>query len=422
MFMSGSSVIMSRTNNPTNFWQGSASALVDTDPIDINSTVESSQMFSVLEHNKDLVAFSAKAQHVVFGRTAITPANAALVMTTKFESEQSAKPVGSGKNVFFAYNFGRYTGIREFFAEGASDSNDSRPITQHVNRYLLGKAKLLTSSANYDMLLVHTDAVQTDFYVYQYIWEEQRKIQSAWSTWRFENDIVYSFFDEDILYYVQRRGTDYYLLRMSLDVQDGDGVGYPVYLDQRFDVFDCYSSFALPFAYLASADLVCVQGTNCPTPGMPVNIQSIVGNVVTLKNNMLGGDLIVGTRYQSRYQPTMPAMKDQAGVVIGTSKIRAKSFIVSLDNTGEITGRLLSKYGDGEPITYNARIVGSIDNVIGEQPLSDGYFTMPFRQNVNDAEIELSSDSHLPMGLADIEYVGQYVKRGRRIANQGGKQ
>ena len=428
VFLSGSNVIMSRTNKATNFWQGSGAALVDTDPIDINSTVESSQMLAAVQYNKDLAVFSPKAQFVVFGRTAITPANASLVLTTKFESELQAHPVGAGRNVFFASNFGRYTGVREFFAESTSDANDSRPVTQHANRYLVGKAKLLTASANYEMLLTHTDSVQTDVYAYQYIWADDKKIQSAWSTWKFENNIVYSFFDEDIVYLVQRVGTDHYLLRMPLDVQDSsDDIGYPVYLDQRFDVLNCFTQFALPFSYLATAGLVCVQGANCPTPGLAVNIDSVVnvpgtGYVVTLKKNMLGGDIVVGTRYSSRYMPTMPSVKDQNGVVLGTSKMRARAFLVSLDQTGEINGRVRSKYGDGEEVKFNARVVGDVEDVVGEQPLSDEQFVMPFRQNVNDAEIELYTDSHLPMTLADIEYVGQYSKRGRRIANQGGKQ
>ena len=422
VFLSGSNVVMSRTNKPTNFWQGSASALADTDPIDINSTVESSVMLAAVPFNKDLAVFSPKGQFVVFGRTALTPANAKLVLTTSFENELQAKPVAAGKNVFFASNFGRFTGVREFFAESTSDNNDSRPITQHVNKYLIGKATRLTASANYETLLTHTDNTQTDLYTYQYIWSDDKKIQSAWSTWIFKHDIVYSFFDEDVVYLVQKIGTDYYLLRMPFDVQDSDGVGYPIFLDQRFDVFDCYQSFELPFDFLADEELVCVQGENCPTPGLTVNIESIVAGVVTLKKNMLGGDIVVGVRYKSRYKPTMPVVKDQDGVAIGGAKLRARSFVVALEDTGEINGIVRSKYGDGPEVSFNARLIGDVDNVIGEQPLSSGQFIMPFRQDVKDAEIELYTDSHLPMTLADIEYLGQYTKRGRRIANTGGKQ
>jgi hypothetical protein len=427
VFLSGSNVVMSRTNRPTNFWQGSASALADSDPIDINSTVESSQMLACVQFNKDLAVFTPKSQHVVFGRSALTPANAALVLTTHFEAELGAHPVGAGRTVFFASNFGRFTGIREFFSESSADRDDSRPVTQHVNRYLVGKAKRLTASSNYETLLVHTDALQADIYLYQYIWSDEKKLQSAWSTWKFKNDIVFSFFEEDMLYLVQKVNTDYYLLRLPLDVQDSDGVGYPVYLDQRFDVFGCSDSFILPYSFLKDDELVVVQGEGCPTPGLTASVVSVVdvpgtGVVVTLKRDMNGGNVIVGTRYKSRYMPTMPSVKDQAGVVIGTASLRVKSFIVTLDDTGHIVGVTRSKYGDSPEIEYNARVVGDFDNTVGEQPLSNEKFTMPFRHDVTDAEIELFTDSHLPMTFADIEYIGQYSKRGRRIANSNGDQ
>jgi hypothetical protein len=387
-------------------------------------------MLTAVQYNKDLALFTPKAQHVAFGRTALTPSNAVLVMTTKFESEPGAHPVSAGRNVFFATNFGRYTGIREFFSESVSAIEDSRPITQHVNQYIVGKTHRLTASANYEMLLTHTDNSQTDVYVYQYIWADgNKKVQSSWHTWKFEHNIVHSFFDEDVLYLVQNIGTDYYLLRMPLDVQDSAGVGYPVYLDQRFDVFDCEQSFVLPFDYLhtsGTSGIVCVQGEGCPNPGLRIAVTSVVnvpgtGYVVTLKKDMLGGAIVVGTKYLSRYMPTMPSVKDQLGIVMGTAKTVAKSFNISLDDTGYIAGKVTSAYGVDTNVAFNGRVVGAVDNVVGEQPLSNSKFTLPFRQDVNKAEIELYSDSHLPMTLSDIEYVGQYTKRGRRIANTGGR-
>lgn len=422
VFLSGSNVIMSRTNKLINFWRGSASALADTDVIDINSTVNSSQMLAAVKFNKDLAVFTPKAQFVVFGRTALTPANAGLVLTTEFENEPQAHPVGAGRNVFFASIFGAYTGIREFYSESASDQEDSRPVTQHVNKYIVGKATKLTASATYDTLLVHTDTGQTDLYIYQYIWSDGKKVQSSWSTYKFSQTIVHSFFDADVVYLVQKIGNDYYLLRMRLDVQASEGVDYAVTLDQRFDVFECHTSFTLPYAYLATEQLVAVQGTGCPTPGLSVGIKSIVGNVVTLKKDMQGGNIVVGTRFMSRYMPTMPSVKDANGVVIGTAKMTARAFLISMYDTGHIVGRARTRWGDGDPVAFNARIVGDIDDTVGEQPLSNDKFTMPFRYKVNEAELELYTDSHLPMGLEDIEYVGQYNKRGRRIANQGGRQ
>ncbi|QPC44933.1 hypothetical protein HW532_20870 [Kaustia mangrovi] len=421
-FVAGSSFIASRTDKLTNFFFGSISAQADTDPIDIKSKVENSTIENIVEYNKDLVMFSSKGQFLMPGRTAATPANAALSLTSSFEANMNAQPVVAGANVYFATDFGKYTGIREFFAEGASEINDSRPITSHVKNYIDGHVVHMSTSSNYETLLVTSDGDLHKLYVYQFIWADKEKVQSAWHHWTLPNEAVYHFFDDEFVYIVQKDGDTYYLTRLSLDLHDETGVGYPIYLDDRFDVFDMYDAFQLPYDYMSGSDLVVVQGSDCPNPGLTVPIKSIdydsgLGTyVVTLSKSMLGGDVVVGTRFASRYRPTMPAVKDKDGVVIATGKLKLKSLLVSLSDTGHISGQVVSKYGDGPVVSFDGRIVGAINNIVGEQPLSDDIFKMPFRQNVKHASVEFFTNSHLPMTMLDIEWVGHYTKRGRRIS------
>jgi hypothetical protein len=46
---------------------------------------------------------------------------------------------------------------------------------------------------------------------------------------------------------------------------------------------------------------------------------------------------------------------------------------------------------------------------------------MPFRQDTDEAEVEFYTDSHLPLTILDIEWQGQYSKRGQRIGSGGSK-
>jgi hypothetical protein len=174
--------------------------------------------------------------------------------------------------------------------------------------------------------------------------------------------------------------------------------------------------------------MLVIQGEGCPNPGMNVPVIAMtydaVNNwyVATLKYDMEGGTVVAGTRYLSEYRPTLPLIKDQDGVVMATGKLRVKHFIVSIYKTGDINGQLISKYGDTEVVSYQARIVGDVDNVIGSPALSDEKFIMPFRDQTDRADIVLYTDKHLPMTILDIEWVGQFTKRGKRISNgTGGK-
>lgn len=423
IFLAGGSVIGSRTNRYDDFWIGSASAITDSDPIDISSTaVEASIMLAAVPHNRDLTVHSPNGQFVVFGRTAITPANAALVLTTAFEADLFAKPAPAGRNIFFAHSYGRFVGIREFYTEGGTDINDTRPITQHVNSYIVGNVRKLTSSSNYDFLIVQTDTDLRTVYVYKYIWSDNEKVQASWSKWVYTDTVLYTFFDSSVLYVCVSRDGTQYLLRQPLDVQNTAGLTFPTFLDHRFSVSGVNTTFITPlFGAYAGRDLIAVQGAGCPNPGMQVPILSINQGtgLVTLKYDMGGGDIEVGIPYRSSYRPTMPFIKDGDGVVIASAKLIVKNFIITLQQTGEIIGRLLSKHGNGPEVKFQGRIVSDVNNVVGSVALSDDKFYMPFRDSTQRADIELFTDSYLPMTLLDIEWAGQYKKSGRRITTGG---
>ncbi|AGC35673.1 putative tail tubular protein B [Rhizobium phage RHEph03] len=420
--LAGPNLIASRSKRYEDFFVGSASTLVDSDPLDLTSQAAfASTLKYAIPHNKDLVIFSTKGQFILFGRSAITPSNAALVLTTSFEADLMARPQACGRNVFFATKYGRFAGVREFYTEGGTDINDTRSITQHVNKYMVGSTVHMSATSNYDHLLVHTDNDRKNVYVYQFIWNDQEKIQSAWSKWQFSHEIVYSFFDDELIYLIMQIGTTYYLLRLSLDTVPEGALDYHVHLDARFDVTGVNTAFVLPFDWLADVPLTIVQGDDCPHPGLPVRISSIVydpgeaGYVVTMREDMMGGDIIVGVNMLSEYQPTMPCAKDSDGVVISNARLVINQFLVSLAGTGEINGQKMTAWGDGPEVSFQGYITNSPGSMTGSPALDDHIFKMPFKAKADEAEVRFYTDSHWPMTILDIEWEGTINKRGKRI-------
>lgn len=423
IFLAGPNVIGSKSKNAETFWVGSASTLVDSDPIDLTSQAAfASTLEFAVPHNKDYVVFSPKGQFVLFGRSAVTPSNAALVLTTSFEADLEARPVACGRNVFFATRYGRFAGVREFYTEGGTDINDTRSITSHVNQYLKGATAYMSATSNYNTLLVHTDQDTMKVYPYQFMWSDNEKIQSAWSTWNFPNSIVFSFFDDELIYLVQQVGSGHYLLRLSLDVFPADGLEYHLHTSNRFDVFGVNTQFVLPFDWMADKELIVVQGVDCPNPGLPVRVLSVeydageAGYVVTLKNDMQLGDVVVGISYESRYMPTMPRMKDADGVVISNSRLQINQFLISTEDTGEIVGQKLTKWGDASPVKFEGFIVNSVNSVVGKPALDEYLVKIPFKERADRGEIALYTKSHWPMTILDVEWEGTVNKRGRRLA------
>jgi len=418
VFLSGPATIMSRTNESLDFWVESAVRQADSDPIDIQSTaVNVTQLRKAVPNNRDLVVFADSAQFVIFGRNALTPSNAALVLTTSFTANLTATPVAAGRNIFFAINYGDFTGIREFFTADTVDINDARWVTQHVLKYIEGEVELLACTSNLDILLVKA-ADDNRVYVYEYTWIDERKAQSSWSTWILPSTIKYFFIVESVLYFVSQEGDAYFLEKMDINVQFDEDLAYQVKLDRRVFLEDVDTEVTNPIPYVTDVDdMVFVQGTGCPYPGMRAIVKSYneETGVVEFTTDMDEGTVIGGIRYLSKFRPTMPMVKDQEGVKMGTGNLIVSKFFINCRETGAMIARLISRYRADRTITYTPRIVGSPFTVIGEEAVTDVQYTVPYRDNADLGELELYTDSHTPLTIMDIEWIGQYTKRGQRV-------
>lgn len=419
---SGPAVIMSRTNKSLNFWAETAVKVNDSDPIDVQSTAANvTEMLKGVPNNRDLVIFANSAQFVILGRNAITPANCSLVLTTSFEANLDTAPVPSGRNIFFAIKYGNYTGIREFFTADTVDINDSRLVTQHVLKYIPGSATHMASTSNLDILLVKASD-ERNVYAYEYTWVDNRKAQSSWSTWIFPADVKYFFFVESVIYFISDVDGSLILEKMDMNTQNDDGMEYQVKLDRKNYIESVETTIENPVPHVDDIDnMVFVQGEGCPYPGLRANVASYdeMTNTVTLTEDMESGTVIAGLRYTSRYRPTMPLVKDQDGVKVGTGRLTVSKFFVNCRETGAMVAKIISRFRPDKIVSFTGRIAGNPTTVVGVAAITDAVYTVPFRDNVDISEIELYTDSHTPLTIMDIEWLGQYTKRGQRIT-QGG--
>lgn len=425
VLLSGQNVLMSRTNKPANFWVKTATAKTDSDPIDISSTVKGvRKMLRAIPHNRDLIIFSDAGQFIVFGRNALTPSNSSLVLTTTFEAELSnARPVSAGRNVFFSINYGKFTGIREFYAEAAQDSNDSRPITQQVLEYIPGMATELASTSNFNLLLVRASGAPNHLSAYEYIWEGDQKVQSSWSRWIFPNPIVMTFFKESTVYIVQKIGTEYSLTKMGLDLEVDPGLTYNVRLDNKASKNSVTTTISALYPTYPDFDsLVFVQGAGCPNPGLKAEVLSYDAGTgtVTFKRDMEGGTIIYGQRYKSSYTPTIPQPRDQEGIKIDEAVLTINNFEVRVKNTGTFYSRKFSPYRDDVIVQHSSYFIGDPLVVVGEPAINTNKIhIVPFKDKIQNAELELYTDSHEPLTILTMGWKGQYNKRGKRIQTGG---
>jgi len=246
-------VIFTESGEFYNWFSPTVLTSLETNPIDV---AVSNNKVSILKHavpfSESILIFSDLTQFIMKSTEYLSPTNVSLNVTTEFEADLTAKPVGAGRFVFFATDNGAHTGIREYFVEVDSETNDAVEITSHIPQYILGNATHLAASSNNDTLLVltgDTNAAKT-MYVYRFFWQGTNKLQSAWSKFTFDSTLITAEFLQDSIYMVVQRGSNVYLEKMKLSQDDSVSImsgTHPVHLDRRVKItttatFDSFSS------------------------------------------------------------------------------------------------------------------------------------------------------------------------------------
>lgn len=447
VFISGPRVVMSRTNEPLDFFKKSATTEVDDDPISVMSTAEREfELEWIVPFDRDLIIFADYSQFLITGSIALAPSNASLVQTTNFEMGKGARPASTGRTLLFPFEQGSFAGVKEFFSSSSVDASDAASITQVQDEYMPGKIVNLTASTNFSFVIAQTDDVASAnvLYVHQYYWEGDTKAQASWSKWELPYAVKNVFFAGSAVHVLMYDATlGYIQSSMNLDIPDNAETGYPV----KLDILDNYTAVTVSGDYVLTdyvaagyvetgtaeasktyidlpwANALLVQGTGCAVPGQTissVNITDLGGGTWRYLMEDLtaptGATVLAGLAYESLVKPTMPFIRDRNNRAIKNTKLVVTEFIVYFDESGFMDSKLTSRYRADDTLFSNQEIVTAFDP---EDPtgigVRSGEFIVPWGERSDWSELTVSSSDVRPMTILEVEWVGQVLTRGRRL-------
>lgn len=424
-FLAGEAWVASRSNLFFNFWRESTQAEVDTDPLDgYADTDRVNNLYQYQILNGSLAIFADQAQFIIDGSKPVTKANLTLQQVTAYPNNIHVQPQAGGENIFFAYDASGFTGIRELFTDNYTDTKKAYPITDYVSKYIEGQCTQLLASSNFNSMMVRTEANPSVVYVYDWLWQAEQKVQSAWHKWIFDGNVLFLFYLSDLMYVVYSKGNKTYVdyLHMVNDPSDY-GLDYSIKLDHKVSVTAVYDaatkSYSIQLPY-SRGDVVFTVGDG--------GYETMIGSafVATYKGNGLWAtterisdkkDLTVvcGVKYKSRYIPTQPVVKDARDRVIGLDSIIMSNMYVHYELTGFLGMVVKPKQGQEREYRFFGRWMGSANNLVGSPILENGTYRAPIRQRAEDLQIIIQSDSHYPLTIRDIEIDGTFHSRSQRI-------
>jgi len=256
-FLSDENVTLSENSQFYNFYRTEMSTLLDSDPIDVSTSHSKvTVLHNAVPFSERLVIFSDEAQFYMTAVDILTPKTASIQQTTEFTVDKNVKPLVVGKNIFFPFSRGEYSGIMEYYVTQDTLEFNGIDITSAIPSYIKGNITKIVASNNEQIVAVLTDNKKEfgddkTLYIYKYFKTEDQKLQSSWSKWEFTQDekILGMEFIDNYLYLVVDKtsfetpqNTDFprfqsvQLLKINIqDFYSDEQSDFFVKLDKKFD-------------------------------------------------------------------------------------------------------------------------------------------------------------------------------------------
>ena len=215
-FLSDDTVVMSQAGDYFNFFQGSAIAISDADPIDMaTSTTRPASLKAAIGTPAGLLLFAEnsqflmKSEDITFG-----PATVKIDEVSNYAYKSTIHPVETGVSILFTTKSDTYSKVFEL----ATDSLTGRPQitdnTRIVPELVPPNLTHIVSVPN-QSLVIMGDGSET-LYVFKFFNTGNERQLAGWTTWEMPSQIKLAAFDHDTGFFIGRNGSNTILSKLEL--------------------------------------------------------------------------------------------------------------------------------------------------------------------------------------------------------------
>ncbi len=395
-----------------NFGRTSVTALLDSDPIDISVTSSRvTNLKSAKGFQENLVLFSQNGQFVLKGGDILTPKTVSVTPITNFNFEDQVDPLPLGSYIYFPFTRGTFTGLREFTVNSTTETYDSVEVTEHVPAYIPTNIIDMAGTTSEDMIVLLSGNEKSSLYVYNFFWNNNQKVLSAWSKFTFTGEIRGIEFFKSTLYAVIANNGETNLVELPLESGLSDTEGYTTHLDMRVSASVTNGGSSITLPYTPANNSVEVYTTD----GLKL-LATNSGATVTLSKPVTADTNVwVGIPYTMKYTFSEQLFKAKAGQ--GTSPSNAANLLVRngsiyFDNTAYFKVKVTPKFRDTSTTIFTPDVVGS--STIGTLKLDSGFYRFPVFTKAQDTTITLENESALPSNFQSAEFESFLHSRSNR--------
>lgn len=429
-FLVDENVIFSGAGDFGNFWRTTVFDYIASDVVDVAVTTSNVALLNhALPSSDGIMAFADQTQFsITNGEDGLSPESVAIRPVTHYEVNVNVRPVQIGTEVYFCGDNNGSSIVWEYTRMDDSDLLSAAEITAHCPAYLPAGLKHLVAATNIKALFALTGS--SDVYVYQFYWNGNEKLQSAWRKWTFDGDVESGVYLDGYLYLVVRRGTDLFLERVHLEEGAKPAEqAHQTYLDRRVALQGGYNpttdrtTFFLPYEYDQSTVRI-VKGNAFTHAGAlidPTTYQFDTALNVSVPGDQTDGLATVGSAYDMTFVFSRQFPMDYQGRPLTTGRLQLRTFTVAYTGTaffrtevspyGDVAGASIEDVVPAKLAEFTGKIVGSSDLILNSPSYSDGAYSFQVYGDAAQATVKLSNDTHVASTFVSAEWEGFFYSR-----------
>jgi hypothetical protein len=411
-FITNETVVFSEAGEFFNFFRTTVSSLLDSAPIDITvSSTNVTKLKAATIFQENLMLFADNVQFVMKGGDLFTPKTISVSPTTNFSLDDSVDPLPLGSYVYFPFTRGSFTGVRELALSANTETYDAVEVTEHVPAYIPSNIIAMTGTTSEDVIALLSANEKGSLYIYNYFWNNNQKVLSAWSKFTLDGEVRGMEFIDSTLFLIVTNATETNLVEIPLESGLKDDAGYVTHLDMRVADTVLNGDAVINLPYTPEDDSVEVYTTD----GLALNCSN-VGSTVTLSSDVSADtDVWVGLPYTMKYTFSEQLFKAKAGngrSPSNAAKMMIRNGSLYYDKSAYFKVKVTPKFRDTYENIFTPDVVGS--STLGSLSLDSGFYRFPVFTKPQDTTITIENESALPSTFQSAEFESFVHSRSNR--------
>lgn len=414
-----------------NFWRNTILDYLDSDAIAASAaSTDVALLDYVLPFADGVLLYSRQKQmSLTNSDTGLSAHSMSIKPVTSYLMAPGVRPTPMNNQAHFISEARGFCAVQEYTRLSGAESTNAADITAHVAHLIPKGASQIIPLPDLDALvvLVHNApdaATRKTAYVYQFFWDGDKKLLSAWRKWDFgEATPVTGAYESGNLYLTMDRPSGVFLEKIDLSPEaTAPNQDHQIYLDRMVQVTGVYDSVANTTAFNIGyvPDLTKFQIVQALGSAFPENIVNHVGWTLSGTTVTVVGDYhgpaLAGYLYTTKVTISQQFPQDWQNRPLTSGRLQMRTFTANLSNSAYLRAEVYP-YGtsaaalqDGlvYKFEYSPRVIWSPLSVLGQRAYESAPFTFNIYGESKKARIDLVNDTAFDHTITSGEWAGLY--------------